>query len=57
MFNLPVVQCRLKIFLGDAGSMLLGVLLVWFLMDLSQAPRQAAQPVAFYGSWACRFLI
>ena len=47
MFNLPIVQRRLKIFMGDAGSMLLGVLLVWFLMDLSQAPRQAAQPVAF----------
>ncbi len=47
MFNFPMVRSRSKIFMGDAGSMLLGVLLAWFLIDLSQAPHQAAQPVAF----------
>jgi len=36
-FNLrsPFVRCA-QVFMGDAGSMLLGFALVWFLIDLSQ---------------------
>lgn len=37
--NLEVIGCkRRKVFLGDAGSMLLGYLLVWALLDSVQTP-------------------
>ncbi|MEM1243437.1 MAG: MraY family glycosyltransferase [Pseudomonadota bacterium] len=35
----------LKVFMGDAGSMLLGFILVWFLVALSQGQHPAARPV------------
>ncbi len=34
-----------KVFLGDAGSMLLGYLVVWALVALSQAPQNIISPV------------
>ena len=35
-----------RVFLGDNGSMLIGLLIAWLLIDLSQGPNQAIQPVA-----------
>jgi UDP-GlcNAc:undecaprenyl-phosphate GlcNAc-1-phosphate transferase len=34
------------LFLGDAGSMLLGFFLVWFTLELTQGPRPAMAPIA-----------
>lgn len=36
---------RAKVFLGDAGSLALAVIIGWFALDLSQAPGRAAWPV------------
>ncbi len=36
---------RAAIFMGDAGSMFLGTILVWFLVDLSQGPTRAFAPI------------
>ena len=38
-------QQRAKVFLGDNGSMLIGFLLAWILIDLSQKPSSAMTPV------------
>jgi len=47
-FNFPYwKQIPSKIFMGDVGSALIGVLLAWFLISLSQAPVKAANPVVF----------
>jgi len=40
----PVLR-RAKIFMGDAGSLMLGGILAWFLIDLSQGPERAFSPV------------
>lgn len=45
MFNFPCFGRVSKIFMGDAGSMLLGFGLVWFLVALSQGQSAAARPV------------
>ncbi|MEN9471086.1 MAG: UDP-GlcNAc:undecaprenyl-phosphate GlcNAc-phosphate transferase [Pseudomonadota bacterium] len=45
-FNFPFPgRPYAQIFMGDAGSMLLGFSLVWFLIELSQADVQAVTPV------------
>lgn len=45
-FNLRYLkQIRAKIFMGDAGSMFLGFLIVWFLISLSQGEQRAMTPV------------
>lgn len=45
-FNLRhASQRRARVFLGDNGSMLLGFLFAWLLVDLSQEPEQAITPV------------
>ncbi|SDY63934.1 undecaprenyl-phosphate alpha-N-acetylglucosaminyl 1-phosphatetransferase [Nitrosomonas sp. Nm58] len=45
-FNLRhASQRRARVFLGDNGSMLLGFLFAWLLVDLSQEPNQAMTPV------------
>lgn len=45
-FNFPFPgRPDAQIFMGDAGSMLLGFSLVWFLIELSQADFQAVTPV------------
>jgi UDP-GlcNAc:undecaprenyl-phosphate GlcNAc-1-phosphate transferase len=36
---------RATVFMGDAGSMFLGFVLAWFLVDLSQAPERVIAPV------------
>ena len=46
VFNWPVPgRPRALVFLGDAGSTLLGFLIAWFLVDLSQGPDRAMTPV------------
>lgn len=37
---------RASVFLGDSGSMLLGALLAWFAIELSQGPQRALSPIA-----------
>lgn len=44
-FNFPLPGRPAQIFMGDAGSMLLGFSLVWFLIELSQTGVQAVTPV------------
>jgi UDP-GlcNAc:undecaprenyl-phosphate GlcNAc-1-phosphate transferase len=45
IFNVTVPgKRRALIFLGDAGSMLLGFALVWFAISLSQGPDRAIRP-------------
>lgn len=44
-FNLRVLRPRAKIFLGDAGSTLLGLLLAYFLIKSSQLPHADIAPV------------
>ena len=39
-------QHSARVFLGDNGSMLLGLLFAWLLVDLSQGPSPAMRPVA-----------
>ena len=47
-FNFPLLSKRKTtlVFMGDAGSMLLGFFLVWFLVQLSQARHFSATPVS-----------
>jgi len=44
-----------RVFLGDTGSTLLGLLAAWFLIHLSQQPTQALRPVT--GLWLFGFPI
>ncbi len=47
-FNFPWNRGqRATLFMGDAGSMLLGLMVVWFAIEMSQAPYQVAPPVLF----------
>lgn len=46
LFNFPFPgRQQAKVFMGDAGSMLLGFALVWFLVSLSQGNGAVASPV------------
>lgn len=36
---------RAVVFMGDAGSTMLGFLLTWFAIDLSQGPQPAMSPI------------
>lgn len=45
-FNFPWRQ-HASIFMGDAGSMMLGFFLVWFCIHLSQPANSVAKPVTF----------
>lgn len=47
LLNLPFYQRSALIFMGDAGSMFLGLSLAWFCIDLSQGSGAAAPPVVF----------
>ncbi len=47
IFNLPYrKKSGAMIFMGDAGSMFLGFMVVWFLINLSQGEEPAMSPVA-----------
>lgn len=46
LFNLPLgLNARLRTFMGDAGSMLIGFSLAWCLVSLSQNPSAPLAPV------------
>jgi UDP-GlcNAc:undecaprenyl-phosphate GlcNAc-1-phosphate transferase len=46
-FNFPTFRNRyLRTFMGDAGSTLLGFLVVWFALSLSQGKHRSLSPVA-----------
>ncbi len=47
LFNLRFPwQPRAKVFLGDAGSLMIGFALGWFAIDLTQGPGRSFQPIA-----------
>ena len=48
LFNHPHVggPKRTRIFLGDAGTLFLGLVVAWCLVDLSQSPTQVIRPVS-----------
>ena len=39
-------RCSARVFLGDNGSMLTGLLFAWLLVDISQGPNPTMRPVA-----------
>lgn len=45
IFNFPLKIKRAKIFMGDAGSMPLGVIMVWFAIHLTQGKTAILPPV------------
>ncbi len=46
MFNFPTPYNRtVRTFMGDAGSMLIGIFVVWITMRISQVPDAIASPV------------
>jgi UDP-GlcNAc:undecaprenyl-phosphate/decaprenyl-phosphate GlcNAc-1-phosphate transferase len=47
LFNFPAFRNRnLRTFMGDAGSTLLGFIVVWFTVTISQGEHRALSPVA-----------
>jgi hypothetical protein len=46
--NLELVRCRCKVFLGDAGSLLLGYLIVWGLIEAGRSPADLAPVTALW---------
>ncbi len=47
LFNLRMPwQRRARVFLGDAGSLVLGFILVWFAVEASQPPMALIHPIA-----------
>lgn len=47
MFNLPWLgRAKAAVFMGDAGSMFLGLVIIWFLIDFSQGDHRAMTPVS-----------
>src|SRR5438132_1625872 len=47
LFNFPVFRHRrLRTFMGDAGSTLLGFIVVWFALSISQGADRSLSPVA-----------
>lgn len=46
---------RASVFLGDSGSMALGLALAWYCIDLSQSPRKVIHPAAV--AWLLAILI
>jgi len=45
-YNSRLVRDKASIFLGDAGSMMLGLILVWFLVEMTQGSDRVLSPVA-----------
>lgn len=47
LFNLPIrINREVRCFMGDAGSTLLGLSIVWLCIGVSQGPHRAASPAA-----------
>jgi UDP-GlcNAc:undecaprenyl-phosphate/decaprenyl-phosphate GlcNAc-1-phosphate transferase len=51
IFNIPYPGRPLRTFLGDTGSLVLGLLITWFAVTLSQSPISVAPPIVFV--WLC----
>jgi UDP-GlcNAc:undecaprenyl-phosphate/decaprenyl-phosphate GlcNAc-1-phosphate transferase len=51
VFNFPRRGRIFRTFLGDTGSLFLGLMVCWFSVTLSQKPVQAAPPIIFV--WLC----
>ncbi len=45
IFNARIFVPRAKIFMGDSGSMLMGLILVWFLIRVTQGSEPSMSPV------------
>ncbi len=45
-YNSRVIRERATVFLGDSGSMMLGLVLVWYLVDMTQGTDPAISTVA-----------
>lgn len=45
LFNLGLMGKRFKIFMGDAGSTLIGFTIIWILMEATQRPTMIIHPV------------
>ena len=45
-YNSRLVRSRARIFMGDAGSMMLGLILAWYMVDMSQGQIQAFSSVS-----------
>lgn len=45
LLNLGVFGWRYKVFMGDAGSTLIGFTLIWLLLETTQAPAHTLNPV------------
>ncbi len=45
MFNARLFIPRAKVFMGDSGSMLMGLILVWFLIRMTQGEEPSMSPV------------
>jgi UDP-GlcNAc:undecaprenyl-phosphate GlcNAc-1-phosphate transferase len=45
LFNLPLgINRSIRCFMGDAGSLLLGFVIAWLMLKISQAPSATVQP-------------
>lgn len=45
MFNARIFISKAKVFMGDSGSMLMGLILVWFLIRMTQGDDPSMSPV------------
>lgn len=45
LLNLGVLGARYKVFMGDAGSTLIGFTLIWILLEVTQGPERSMNPV------------
>jgi UDP-GlcNAc:undecaprenyl-phosphate GlcNAc-1-phosphate transferase len=46
-YNVRLARRQASVFLGDAGSMFLGFVLVWYLIKCTQGPNAVLSPVSF----------
>jgi UDP-GlcNAc:undecaprenyl-phosphate/decaprenyl-phosphate GlcNAc-1-phosphate transferase len=51
IFNFPYANRVFRTFLGDTGSLFIGLMICWFSVSLSQQPVRAAPPILFV--WLC----
>ncbi|MGQ7848586.1 MraY family glycosyltransferase [Granulosicoccus sp. 3-233] len=45
-YNSRVVRRKAAVFMGDSGSMMLGLILVWYLVEMTQGSARSLSPVA-----------
>jgi UDP-GlcNAc:undecaprenyl-phosphate GlcNAc-1-phosphate transferase len=43
--RIPPLRSQARVFMGDAGSMMLGLALCWFSIDVTQGPGRALPPI------------